>query len=201
MTKPTENYGWSDTSKDNTDWLQDLCLESTLRWARGNGWVNRQHMLWGLSWPLPVGRDALRWWADSRKACGWAGLPYSADGSRIENLSDVQERVFIDGERPLTDAEELDVDINVEALPLPRRDFPPDEWLGLAVPRRNVWLFGTVRHIYGLDDRVYNRPVRDELRFGEPLRGWPMTLELPRREWNALRRWYGDTFEGRYVRW
>jgi hypothetical protein len=189
---------------DRGNWVESLWLESTLRCARGRGWGSRQHMLWGLTWPLPVGREALRWWAESRRVAGYAGEPYSADGTRIERLSDVQEKVFIDGPRPLTEDELRDVDIKIDALPLPLRDLEGDVWLGLAISRRVeggvLWLFGTIEHAHGLNDHVYTRPRRD-LRFGTALPGWPTTQELPRATWARLRNWYRDTFEGQPLEW
>jgi hypothetical protein len=192
---------WAHSHRSRPWWLEAFWLESTPRWARGVQWANRQHMLWGLSWPLPVGTDALAWWAESRKAVGWAGLPYSSDGEKIEQLSDVAQKPFIDHDRPLRESESADADTNVDTLPLPRRDFPPDAWLGLAIRRGDVWLYGTIDHTYGLDDHVYNRPRRGELRFGKPLPGWPLKENLAYGKWAALRKWYGDTFEGRDVDW
>jgi hypothetical protein len=164
------------------DW-QYLGLESVCRWARGPGWRDRQHMLWGLSWPLPVGSRALSWWAGSRSSAGWAGLAYDLEGRRLE--------------RPLTDEEINDANIDIDALPIPHRDvFGPDDWIGLVIERRVstgiIALVGLIEHEGAPDDHIYvNRPGGVMMRLGEPvllppesLRGDGMSMA------NRLIRWY-----------
>jgi hypothetical protein len=167
--------------------FHDLCLASTKLYA-GENWRDREQMLWAGYWPLPVGKKARASFAEILR--GVPALIASPDGSQI---------ILVPTPEGVREALEVDVD----RLRLPRRDFSDDVWLGLCIPRSVpgvglLWMLATVEPIDELDSDLW--------RFGEALMSLPLIpgnsyderLAVARKVERQLLTWYAP-IQGRAI--